>query len=686
MIQPSGIRRVKIAIAGAGYVSSKHAAALATLDFVELVAVIDPNRESAARLATRYSIATVLSSIADLVEGTVDCVYVLTPPATHCALTLAAIDKGCHVFVEKPLAETADESQRMIEAARARGVIISVNHSDLFDPSVKSALSLVRSGSIGTVLSVDILRSSEYGSYAGGPLPGLITKGSYPFQDLGVHALYQLEAFLGPIRSIDVRFSGTGSNPNLRFDEWFVHAQCERGVGRIHLSWNARPMRNRIEINATRGSIQIDKFLQTLVVGHNYPGPKFIGLVIDGIRNSIGTCFAVIASVFRFATGRLKPSPGIFDSAIAFATAIRDGVAPPVDIEDGARIVALIEPPSAEADTQWNAERAQRLAPLAPADVLVTGADGFLGRALVNRLLESNLRVRVLGRRASGPWTKDARVQAVVGDLGDPQSVDHAVNGVRVIFHVGAAMRGSADDYQAGTIWGTRNVLSACERFSAERLVYVSSMSVFDHAGVDRSKDVVEESSLEPKPQLRGLYTQTKLAAENMVRAAIDAGKVKAVIIRPGQIFGPGTERVTPNGVIGFGSHWVVVGSGRRTLPLVHIDDVIDALLLSAQNEAAVGQTLNIVDRVRVTQNQYLEMVGVKSLGIKVIRIPNFIMLGLSAMVEVLGRLVRREMPLSRYRIRSIRPLPPMDMSRAERLGWKPRVGVMAGLSRMSKR
>ena len=88
-----------------------------------------------------------------------------------------------------------------------------------------------------TALS-DFIRSSDYPAYSGGPaVPAHFRNGSYPFQDLGVHGLYLLEAFLGPIRHADIRYYASGlGDPNLVFDEWRTLADCERGTGQdVHL-------------------------------------------------------------------------------------------------------------------------------------------------------------------------------------------------------------------------------------------------------------------------------------------------------------------------------------------------------------------------------------------------------------------------------------------------------------------
>ena len=133
----------------------------------------------------------------------------------------------------------------------------------------------------------------------------------------------------------------------------------------------------------------------------------------------------------------------------------------------------------------------------------------------------------------------------------------------------------------------------ACLRHGIKRLVYVSSLSVLDHAGHKKGVPITESSPVEPHPELRGAYSQTKLIAENLVLDAMRNRNLPAVILRPGQIFGPGAEKTPPSGVIALAGRWLVMGSGRLPLNLVYIEDVVDALLLAATKPDVSGQRVS---------------------------------------------------------------------------------------------
>ena len=675
--------KLRVGIVGAGYVARYHLAALSRLEFVEIVGICDPNLEAARALAATFNIDFVGPGLDELVAACEPhAVHVLTPPSSHCQLTLQALDLGCHVFVEKPMAESVAECDAMIERAQAKGLVLSVDHSDLSDPVVMQARRLVQSGACGEPLAVDIVRSSDYPAYAGGPLPAMVRQGSYPFRDLGVHGLYVLESLLGPIGHLDVHYRSTGRQPNLRFDEWHATATCARGTGRLLLSWNARPMHNRLVVHGTGGTIEADRFLQICRLRRLLPGPKFIGIVFTAFNHALRDVFRVPWNVLRFATGHLRASPGIQRGAEEFARALYEGRPPPVSAEDGRRPIALMEAACARADAERARELDARLASLEPADTLVTGANGFLGRRVVAALRARGERVRVLVRSPSAALDAMPDLQVVIGDLGDPRIVEHAVAGVRTVYHVGAAMRGDVRDFEAGTLWGTRNVIDACVRHMVRKLVYVSSLSVLDHAGRDPAVAVTEASAYEPRPGDRGAYTQTKLAAETMVIEAIRERGLPAVILRPGQIVGPGAERVTPNGALAIGGRWIAVGPRTQTLPLVYVDDVVDGLLLAADSPDATGRIFNLVDPYTVTQGDYLDMAKAR-LGseLRLVRLPVGVFLTLAAGIELLGRMIGRSMPLTRYRARSLRPLANFDTTAAHAtLGWMPRTGLRRGL------
>src|SRR5689334_21797204 len=158
-------RETRVAIVGAGYVSAYHIRALRTLPHVQIVGIADPAVERAAALAQQFDIPGAFANLAQMRDARPDVVHILTPPASHARLAIEALDMGCHVFVEKPMASTVADCDAMIAAAARAGRVLSVNHSAKDDPVIARALDLLRRGACGEVLGVDIHRSSDYPPY-----------------------------------------------------------------------------------------------------------------------------------------------------------------------------------------------------------------------------------------------------------------------------------------------------------------------------------------------------------------------------------------------------------------------------------------------------------------------------------------------------------------------------------------
>ena len=675
--------KFRVGLVGTGYVSQHHLRALKKLDYVQVAALCDSNLDRATKAAKEAGIACAYRSLDELGHERLDVIHILTPPASHCALTVQALKMGCHVLVEKPMAPSSDECDRMMDAAKETGRILSVNHSARMDPVVLEALRLVRQGACGDVVAVDFLRSSDYPPYAGGAMPAHYREGGYPFFDIGVHGLSLMETFLGAIQAVDVRHVATGRDPYLTFDEWHGSIQCDRGTGHMYLSWNVRPIQNELIIHGTRGVIHVDCYLQICTVRKRMPGPKMVQRIVMASTNSASMFFKVSGNVVRFATGRLLPSPGIGVSVTKFYEALHQGAAPPVSAEEGRRIVRWAEHATRGASADKRAMLEQAAAAPPPAKTLVTGASGFLGRALAARLLSTGESIRVLARRPVADLEANPRVHVVRGDLGDPEAVERAVEGVELVYHVGAGMRGGTEAFESGTVWGTKNIIAACLRHGIRRLVYVSSLSVLDHAGHPKGVPITESSPIEPHPELRGPYSQTKLLAENLVLDAIRMQNLPAVILRPGQIFGPGAEKTPPSGVIGLAGRWLVMGSGRLPLNLVYVEDAVDALLAAATKPDVSGRVFQLVDPATLTQREYIEAAKRYGSAPRVSYVPKLALYTLALGVELLGRVVHRNVPLSRYKIRSLAPISPFDGSAArDQLGWTPAVGTREGLLR----
>lgn len=241
--------------------------------------------------------------------------------------------------------------------------------------------------------------------------------------------------------------------------------------------------------------------------------------------------------------------------------------------------------------------------------ILVTGATGFLGRRLIQKLAERGHRVRALSRRPpSAERGIPAGVETVCADVADAVSLKPAFQDIDIVVHAAADTGGSEEGAKRSTIQGTQNVIELCGEFRVKKLVYISTLNVYGVAGLRENSVADENAPLEPYPERRGFYTWGKLAAEKIVLKAMMENHVPIVCLRPGTILGPGGEVFTP--MMGFSAGkalFLVIGKGGFALPLVYLDNLVDAVAAVIASAKAGGQVFNVVEPDALGKKEYAE-------------------------------------------------------------------------------
>lgn len=212
-----------------------------------------------------------------------------------------------------------------------------------------------------------------------------------------------------------------------------------------------------------------------------------------------------------------------------------------------------------------------------PIKALVTGGGGFLGGAIVQRLVDRGDAVRSFAR-GDYPDLREMGVGVIRGDLADRKSVVDACRGCDVVFHVAAraGIWGRCEDYHRPNVIGTDNVLAGCAAHGVRRLVFTSSPSVvFD----GRDAEGIDESAPYPA-EYDTPYPKTKALAERMVLAA-DGPDLATVALRPHLIWGPGDTNLVPR-IIQRARSLRRIGSENKRVDSTYIDNAADAHLLAA--------------------------------------------------------------------------------------------------------
>lgn len=242
--------------------------------------------------------------------------------------------------------------------------------------------------------------------------------------------------------------------------------------------------------------------------------------------------------------------------------------------------------------------------------VLVTGASGFLGTAVVDRVRAAGHAVVAMVRPAAtlegAPWD-DPAVTIVRGDLRERGAWREAIGGVDAVVHLAAAASGDLSAQFQGTVLGTEHLLEALDRSAVRRFVHISSFSVYDFAALPAGTLLDENTPLERRPERRDAYTTTKLVQEQLVREAFSDRPDALVVVRPGAIFGPGKH--WDHGLaLTLGTRLGVLFAPRSTMRLTSVGNCADAIAAALVSPRAGGTTVNIVDDVLPSHREFLRM------------------------------------------------------------------------------
>jgi ornithine--oxo-acid transaminase len=317
---------------------------------------------------------------------------------------------------------------------------------------------------------------------------------------------------------------------------------------------------------------------------------------------------------------------------------------------------------------------------------LVTGATGFIGGHLAQRLVGEGNQVRCLVRASSDTsLLEELDVEIAVGDLTSARSLTRTAEGCNYVFHCGALVSDWATTREITQInvEGTRNLLEASVAASVQRFIHFSTTDVYGHprgGPIDEAHTAV---------RFANWYAQTKLAAEAEVRRAERAQSLDAVILRPATVYGPRSEDVVGDIARAIrGGKMVLVDGGRAVAGLCYVDNLIDAAVLALRHDAAPGHAFNVSDGLDITWKDFTDGLA-EGLGCSRVRwsLPYWLANGIGFSLEHGYRLLRRTTRLNASPLLSRQAVHVLgrdqDFSNRkvrELLGWRPRVDYPTGL------
>jgi nucleoside-diphosphate-sugar epimerase len=305
----------------------------------------------------------------------------------------------------------------------------------------------------------------------------------------------------------------------------------------------------------------------------------------------------------------------------------------------------------------------------------ITGAAGFIGRALTERLRAEGVEVTGVDVRA------DAGAGIVTGDVTEPGGWQSAFEGADTVIHTAAAVTNTAgkDFGWRVNVLGTRRAIDAAVAAGAKRFVHLSSVRAF--GDVEFPDQVTEEHPVRPTDSV---YVNTKIASEQVALQAHAEGLIEVTVVRPGDVYGPGSRPWTILILEAINRRqFLLPAMGKGIFSPVYVDNLVDGILLAARKREGAGQVFTISDGIGVTCKEffghYFRMLGRPGPRC----VPTAAAIALVAAPEAAARISGNPTEVNRESMRYFTRTGTYSIEKARRvLGYEPAVDLAEGMGR----
>ena len=614
-------RRTRVALLGSGFIADVHLTVLAGMRGVEVVALCDPARSRAERLAKKHRVPHAFADLDEMLAAVpVDAVHVLVPPALHRDLAARCLARGLHVLVEKPLVLAAAEVAPLTEQARAQRRVLAVNHNQTFHPALVRLRRLLAKGRLGRLEHLELMHHVPLRQLATGDVSHFMfqTEANIVWEQ-GVHLFSMIESLLGPCRHVA---AVTGARLPLangvRFvTEWHLSLQCERGTAGVRMAFGKPWMETTVQAIGSDGAALLDLARGSCWLRRKTRWLEFLDHGINlavGARHLFARSIAAVSGYCLSLFGLVFPDDpflrGMRGAIVAFHEAVRGvPLAPSLLPSAAAAVLTMCEQSAVAAGVDTAPPppppAPPEPAPARPGEVVVLGGTGFLGRRCVEELRRRGAPITMVVRKPQllPAALRDGSVRIFVGDATDAEVLGRAFVGAKTVLHLATVAGDDPGRVEAVMAAGVRAAAEAARAAGVQRMVYTSSTAAL---WLGDAGTIAGDCGTDPQPGARSAYARGKIAAERELAAARQAG-LQVTIVRPAIVVGAGG--VSEHSGVGLwvrDNQCVGWGPGTSPLPFVLADDCAVALVAALDAPAAGNRDYNLAGDVRLSAREYV--------------------------------------------------------------------------------
>ena len=335
----------KVAVIGCGRIGIlQHIPSLLKIKGVEIAAICDKDKDLVRRIANRFNISSYYNNFSEMLSrNKVNMVDICTPPQTHTDLAIQAIEASCHVLVEKPMAMTVKEVDKIKHTAEHNGVKVCQVHNKLYEPVMIKALNTVNRGRIGDLKGVDIqvlhsyssvytkLRDREHWCHS---LPAGIFTETLP------HPIYLASAFLGKLKPVAVTIGNLNNYDFVSADEIRIIFEGDKGAGTISFSSSSPKSKTIIDIHGTKSHLRID-LLNSAMYEYGRGTDTLMSRGIENLGQSIDVTIKTIATSMKVISGNFHS--GHYTLIQRFIKSIQNNTEQPVSWREARHVIEVLE-------------------------------------------------------------------------------------------------------------------------------------------------------------------------------------------------------------------------------------------------------------------------------------------------------------------------------------------------------